>query len=562
MECVVGEKEKQNILMCYFNTTSSVYEASRYDATWDFCDGPVPAFVTSLKETPCDGVMRLGLVPQHLDLLFDKYPNLKLYAQMYYLSYGKKPVIGIYQLTVEIEEFLLSRLSHVLFDCINVDQHGVSGDLDDDHDLPNVNADAHIYTFPDVKQESIVFADQFEMEPPRILVGKAYDGTDLTCVLTDGVYFPENVAVLETRSLDSVEIKRLRKRVNIMGFNDVFKGVHWRQALDMLANCDNDVPLMALKEVVENQIGGYSGIITDIFNIRQYANRPITVLCEGIALDRTRLIRKDFPGLVYLSPNGSLPKIGMSPEFENSVHKYGIDILVLDFSWSAHRDPATALVVNWEFVSSNTIVLVYGPCDVLQLFSFHFKAFHELDGCYAHCLDSMARRLGDLRMFQDLVAGVKCWRWKQQPSLNICIHTHKYLVVVQTFFNYDLYFYGYSHSEIFEFVEHMPIRMGFTHFGVFPVTGWLKIRFYYHDWDFFNKLCIVQMGIGNSKRHNKVLFKDIYHYDFVPSPSSRYIINGPFPKEYEKPPDDENVWECYAPVYEGGVECAESSLAS
>jgi len=116
--------------------------------------------------------------------------------------------------------------------------------------------------------------------------------------------------------------------------------------------------------------------------------------------------------------------------------------------------------------------------------------------------------------------------------------------------------------KFFDFVEHMPIRMGFTHFGVFPGTGWLKIRFYYHDWDFFNKLCIVQMGIGNSKRHNKALFKDIYHYDFVPSPSSRYINNGPFPKEYEKPPDDENVWECYAPVYEGGVECAESSFAS
>jgi len=260
---ICDQCEREKFCFAFLEQDQSEYELMKFDASWGLTKKPLPAWVENLVEAPCAGVRRLGIRRGHLEMLFDKYPFLELYSIVFYID--RQRTIGISDfetnLTEEIEEFLLGRLSPELFDCISVPPHQYSGDMEKDHSVENVGNEVFMFDEPDIAGEELQFADKFGLAAPTYLRCESFQGVPAICIVAPEVYYPCNGPTFDLRQNDTVEVARLKQRFVLEGLEDVWGDKSW---IDMVKACRNDSSFIEVNKILKRKIPTLEQLCLDV----------------------------------------------------------------------------------------------------------------------------------------------------------------------------------------------------------------------------------------------------------------------------------------------------------
>jgi len=478
-------EQKREMCFLFIDESTSLYHASLYDSTWQYTSKPIPKWVNRLKEPPCDGVRRLKIHNHHLDMMFDKYPDLELYKIAYYMTHDRKLPIGEkFFLGQEIEEFLLSRLSVELFDCVQQKFHFPSDDMDKDHgNAERVGVDYFIYKDPEMLGQTLIFEDRLGLDPPDIKIETAFGGIPLLTVVAPETYFPQNGSSIDINCNSSVEIVRLRKRAKELGYASIFDGLSW---WDSLQYCRRSPDFAQFVELLKPVIPSVSEIVEDINRISGQKCIDPVILVVDPTLERTLNLKKYYKNIMYCNCD-----CDMTTDHPRFV-KDGIDILIVDFSWSNWYDPCSIVTKLCDHITKDTVFLFYGPNDILELFGYHCRSLTKRNVVFNHCFDSLNLRMSHLRMVPSPTYGRNSYCWLSKGTIPVGFSSHDFqqsMVVVQGELCSDVYFYGHTDVMILNFIKMYQKDMQITQIGGFEGTKWFKIRFYIPDWMYYQVLC-------------------------------------------------------------------------
>jgi len=478
-------KEKQEICCLFVDECSSLYHSSLYDTTWQYSSKPIPKWVGRLVEPPCDGVRRLKIRNHHLDMLFDKYPDLELFSIAYYMTHERKlPVGEKFTLGEEVEEFLLSRLSVELFDCVQQKFHFPSDDMDKDHgNAERVGADYFIYKDPEFVDQTLIFEDRLGLDSPSVKIETAFGGVPLLTLIAPETYFPQNGPSIDVNCNSSVEMVRLRKRAKELGYCSIFDGLSW---WDSLQYCRRSPDFSDFVEFLKPLISSHQEIVEDVVRITGLKCVDPVILVVDPTLERTLSLKKYFKSIMFCNKD-----CDMTTDHPRFVRD-GIDILIVDFSWSNWYDPCCILSKLCDHITKDTVFLFYGPNDVLELFSYHCRSLTKRNVVFNHCFDSFNLRMSHMRISPSLEYGRNSYVWNSRESIPVGFSSNDFqqsIVVVQGELCSDVYFYGHTDVMILNFIKTYRNDMQITQMGGFVGTKWFKIRFYIPDWMYFGVLC-------------------------------------------------------------------------